>query len=136
MFNNLPNECIADITCFFYPEDIKKIYQVCKITKQALDEDEKYIKENCVHHIQPHGKMYTLYNSGIVQSTSTYDEGVEDGVYTGWYEDGTLNETATFIDGKLHGQYIEYEKDGRVKEITNYNYGEYLGIEVDIKLEI
>ena len=61
------------------------------------------------------GEIFDLYDNGNKKIEGSYKDGIEDGLWTYWYNNGQKKEEVTIKDGKWVSK-KEWNEDGSVKE--------------------
>ena len=75
------------------------------------------------------GNWMVFYSDGSLASKADFDKGT--GVQVGYANSGYKCLVTNFFENKKHGKEIYYNPDGRVTRIAVYEYGEWVGDELN-----
>lgn len=71
-------------------------------------------------------KEEVYFESGRVQWSGDYKNGVEDGTWTFYYESGRVKVSETYSNGKEHGLRTEYDSSGRKVKEEQWKHGKLM----------
>ena len=72
------------------------------------------------------GKSMVFFETGKVKHTSTYKDGLLNGVVTDYFENGQIKNIVQWIDDKPNGIEKRYRDNGVIKTINTYENGRLL----------
>ena len=76
----------------------------------------------------PSGLFRIWHPNGIPQSEGFFRDGMEDGVWTLWFENGKKREMKIFEEGALKGPYAWWHSNGQLRAEGTYENGKKEGI--------
>ncbi|MFO0940819.1 MAG: hypothetical protein U0930_08625 [Pirellulales bacterium] len=70
-----------------------------------------------------HGTYTVYYENGSVRSQVTYNQGVQEGSFVGFFPNNQREVVGVYLGGKQHGKWSWWHENGMRKAVANYDHG-------------
>ena len=73
-------------------------------------------------------KKLKYYDNENIESSTEWNHGIEDGLYTYWYNDGQKEQEGNYKDGEKDGKWTKWDNDGQKQSEETYKDGQLDGL--------